>query len=322
MSSGREEPRGPGRAAKGALGLLLLAAGGSALRLVAPEPVSTRPFAPPGSVARPVVARGPAPDLTRVAPSAAPPAVPAVAASPAASLVQGSARCTAQDAAAQLTTHLVGADRGADVMALGAAIRGDPEMAPLIAAEARRLAEGGEAPLRARGVLILAALGALDVHGWREAVAREGDASARERMVDVPPLAGHADEDREVARALLDIVARDRAAPVRVAALRALPRRLDADQVAAVARSLREDLDPSVRTMSALWLRGANVTDPGAVRALVAAAAAPAEVREVRRAAASTLLRLEERAPGTLQPAGTSAEALHRLLDLTSDDAG
>lgn len=300
--------------------LLLLAAAGVVGFLAAPEP-SALPDEPAPVILRPE-ARAAAPAVTYQAPAAAGRVGPAKA--PAGALPASAVEATTPAASAgQLATHLVASDRGGDVMALGAAVQGDGEMAPLLEAEARRLTTGSDPLLRARGVLILVALGTLDVASWREAVAREGDAAARLAMVESPPLTGRDPKaDADVARALLDVADRDGEATVRVAALRALPRGLDGDQVASVVRRLREDRDPSVRRMAASWLRGARLADPAAVRALLAAASASSEEREVRRASATALLRIEERTPGTLVAAGTSMEALEKLLEVTADDQG
>lgn len=226
-----------------------------------------------------------------------------------------------EEGAARLAAFLVAADVHSDVPRLGAAVAGDPEMAELLAREAEALRRSDEPALRARGAAILAGLGRLDVESWRQSVIGEPDPAARADMVRMSP----EDGDAASASFLLDRARADDAPEVRREAIRALPAGLDDRSVAALSEVLRSDPDPTVRAMAVTYFRGAGSSHPEAVAALLAAARSADEDPEVRRAAASALLRIEADRPGTLGSRNGSVsteEELHRIRADLGRDAG
>lgn len=275
------------------------------------ERVSAAPFAAPAArVARDAVA----------AASLAPPTPEAVEAAARLGAAEGLAVESAAEGARGLTSFLVEADRPEELLAVARAVAEDPTMSALVGAEAERLRGSPEAGLRARGVAIAAALGALDLAGWRAALAGEHDVAARAAIVATAPLAGDPAADAALVGELLEVARLDPAPGVRAAALTRLPA-LDAAGLAAVAAALEGDPAPEVRRVAASYLRGARSIDGAAVRGLLAAASRDEDLA-VRRTAALALLRLEERAPAAIAAAGATREQLQLLLAATSQDQG
>lgn len=276
----------------------------------APERVA--PFAAPSA---------PASQGAIAAASVAPPTPSAIEAAARLGATDGLAVESAAEGARGLASFLVEADRPEELLAVARAVAEDPTMSALVAAEAERLRGSPEAGLRARGVAIAAALGALDLAGWRAALAGEHDPAARAAIVAAAPLVGDPAADAALVGELLEVARLDPAPPVRAAALVRLPT-LEAAGLAAVVAVLERDPAPEVRRVAACYLRGARSSDDVAVRGLLAAASRADEDLEVRRTAALALLRLEERAPAAIAEAGATREQLRLLLAATSQDQG
>ncbi|MGE0708465.1 MAG: HEAT repeat domain-containing protein [Planctomycetota bacterium] len=244
---------------------------------------------------------------------------PALDAAAAAATGRRPEEVTPAEGAKQLAGYLSCADRPAEVLALTRTIATDPQMSRLLVAEAERLRGASDPALRARGVLLLAGLGQLDARGWQAALRGELDPAARASLVQGAPYGASAAEDAALTTALVEVARHDADPAVRSAALHALPGDAPAARAGVVA-VLGEDQDPEVRRTAALYLRGARASDEASVAGLLASARSATEDREVRRASAMALFRIEEATPGALAKAGASEEQVAIALESTSVD--